>query len=92
MPKVSGVELLLRLHAARMALPVILVSGTIPMEKLKRHPWLQIDATLLKPYTPNELLAAVRKVLYTTDGIPGQPAPPPNWQDQPTADSFTSLI
>jgi DNA-binding response OmpR family regulator len=69
MPKVSGVELLLKLHAARVALPVILVSGTIPMEKLKRHPWLQIDATLLKPYTPDELLATVRKVLNATDGV-----------------------
>lgn len=69
MPKMSGVELLLRLHAARVALPVILVSGTIPMEKLKRHPWLQIDATLLKPYSPDELLATVRKVLNATDGV-----------------------
>jgi DNA-binding response OmpR family regulator len=69
MPKMSGVELLLRLHTVRMALPVILVSGTIPIEKLKRHPWLQIDATLLKPYTPDELLATVRKVLHATEGV-----------------------
>jgi DNA-binding response OmpR family regulator len=86
MPKVSGVELLKKLRAARMALPVILVSGAMPTNELNRHPWLQIDATLLKPYTPDELLAAVRKVLSTTDGIPGQAAPPPNWQDRPTAD------
>jgi DNA-binding response OmpR family regulator len=86
MPKVSGVELLKKLRAARMALPVILVSGTMPTNELNRHPWLQIDASLFKPYTPDELLAAVRKVLYATDGIPGQAAPPPNWQDQPAAD------
>ena len=65
----SGVELLVRLQAARVAMPVILVSGTIPTGKLKRHPWLQIDATLLKPYTPDELLATVRKVLNATDGV-----------------------
>ncbi len=69
MPKMSGVELLVRLQAARVAMPVILVSGTIPMEKLKRHPRLQIDATLQKPYTPDELLATVRKVLNATDGV-----------------------
>ena len=69
MPKVSGVELLLKLHAAHIALPVILATGTIPTEKLRSHPWLQIDATLLKPYTPEELLASVRKVLSATDGI-----------------------
>lgn len=69
MPKMSGVDLLLKLHAARMSLPVILVSGTIPADRLKRHPWLQIDATLLKPYTPEELLATVRNVLYATNGV-----------------------
>lgn len=69
MPKMSGVELLLKLHAAGMALPVVMVSGTIPIEKLKRHPWLQIDATLPKPYTPEELLATVKKVLDATHGV-----------------------
>jgi DNA-binding response OmpR family regulator len=85
MPKMSGVELLKKLHAARIVLPVIMVSGTIPTEKFKRHPWLQIDATLLKPYTSDELLATVRKVLPAPNGIAGQTTPP-NWQDQPTAD------
>ena len=88
MPKVTGVELLIKLRAARMVLPVIMVSGIIPTEKLKQHPWLQIDATLLKPYTSDELLATVRKVLYATDGIAGRTAPLPNWQDQPAADHF----
>jgi DNA-binding response OmpR family regulator len=74
MPKMSGVELLLKLHAAHMALPVILVSGTMPLEKLKRHPWLQIDATLLKPYTPDELLARVKAVLNAAVGSVAQTA------------------
>jgi two-component system OmpR family response regulator len=86
MPKVTGIELLIKLRAARMALPVILVSGTITAEKLKLYPWLQIDATLLKPYTPDELLATVRKVLYTTDGIAGKTAALPDWQKQPADD------
>ncbi|HEV2453732.1 MAG TPA: response regulator, partial [Verrucomicrobiae bacterium] len=68
MPKMSGVELLLKLHAAGMAVPVVMASGTIPMEKLKRHPWLQIDATLPKPYTPDELLVTVKRVLDATNG------------------------
>ncbi len=75
MPRMSGVELLLKLHAARRALPVILVSGIMPMEKLKSHPWLQIDATLLKPYTPDELVATVRTVLYTANSIPRRAEP-----------------
>lgn len=63
MPKVTGVELLKKLRAAHMTMPVILASGTIPTKELSRHPSLQMDAMLLKPYTPDELLAAVRKVL-----------------------------
>jgi two-component system OmpR family response regulator len=63
LPKLAGVELLKRLHAARIELPVILVAGRMPMEKLKRHPWLQIDARLLKPYAVEELLEAVKMVL-----------------------------
>jgi two-component system chemotaxis response regulator CheY len=55
MPGMSGIELLKNLHAARIVLQVLMVSGTILPEKLKRHPWLQIDATLLKPYAPDEL-------------------------------------
>jgi DNA-binding response OmpR family regulator len=78
MPKMSGIELIQKLHAAHMALPVIMASGTIPTEKLKRHPWLQIDATLLKPYTADELLATVGKVLCTTDAISGQATTLPN--------------
>jgi CheY-like chemotaxis protein len=88
MPELSGIELLNKLHAARKTLPVVLASGTMPAEKLKQHPWLKIDAVLLKPYTPDELLAAVRKVLYATDGIAGQAALPADWQDQPTTGHF----
>jgi DNA-binding response OmpR family regulator len=83
MPRMSGIELIKKLHAARMTLPVILASGTIPTEKLKQHPWLQIDATLPKPYSPDELLATVRKVLHSIDGIAGQAAPLPVRHDEP---------
>jgi DNA-binding response OmpR family regulator len=83
MPKMSGVDLLLKLHTAGIVLQVIMVSGTIPTEKLKRHPWLQIDATLLKPYTSDELLATVKKVLSATDTLSSQTATLPARQDQP---------
>jgi DNA-binding response OmpR family regulator len=86
MPKLTGVELLKKMRAARIALPVILISGTIPTKELSRHPWLQIDATLLKPYSPDELLAVVKKVLFATDGVLGKAAAAPNPQDPPAAD------
>jgi DNA-binding response OmpR family regulator len=69
MPKVSGVDLLKKLYAAHMAVPVIMVSGTMPMAELNRQPWLQIKAALPKPYAISELLATVRNVLLANDGI-----------------------
>jgi DNA-binding response OmpR family regulator len=86
MPKVSGIDLLKRLHAARMALPVIMVSGRMPTEELKRHPWLQIHVALLKPYTIEDLLGTVKEVLRTTNSAREPIALPQNLQSQPSAD------
>jgi DNA-binding response OmpR family regulator len=77
MPNVSGVDLLKKLHAARMALPVIMVSGTMPTAELERQPWLQLEATLHKPYIASELLATVKNVLLTSGGVRAEIAPPP---------------
>jgi DNA-binding response OmpR family regulator len=71
MPKVSGVDLLKKLHAARMVLPVIMIAGSLPTEEFTRSPWLQPAATLLKPYTFEELLAAVKEVLREADSAAG---------------------
>ena len=70
MPKVTGVELLKRLRAARMALPVIMATGTVPQEEFARRPWLKPSATLLKPYTGEEMLRTVKKVLREADSMP----------------------
>lgn len=63
MPKLTGVELLNQLHIARKTLPTILVSGSLIGDELHRYPWLQIAATLLKPYAAADLLRTVRRVL-----------------------------
>jgi DNA-binding response OmpR family regulator len=63
MPKVSGLELINRVHAAGMELAVIMASGTLPLEEFARHPQLQPDAVLLKPYSIAELLKTVKAVL-----------------------------
>jgi len=68
MPKVTGVELIKKLRAARMALPVIIATGTLPKEEFARNPWAQPEATLLKPYTIAELLGTVKEVLRATNG------------------------
>jgi DNA-binding response OmpR family regulator len=67
MPNVSGIELLRKMRAARMALPFIMATGTFPAEEFTRYPWLQPAATLLKPYTGKEMLRMVKKVLREAD-------------------------
>ncbi|MBE0543345.1 MAG: response regulator [Verrucomicrobia bacterium] len=74
MPKVTGVELVKKLRAVHMALPVILATGTMPTEELDRHPGLQIEATLLKPFTIARLLETVQEVLRVnrSNASPGE--------------------
>ena len=67
MPNVSGVELVEKLRSARMTLPVVMASGTPPAEALNGVSSLQLAATLLKPFTMDELLATVEKILTTTE-------------------------
>ena len=83
MPKVTGVELLQKLHDARMALPVIMATGTIPEAEFIRYPWLAPNSTLLKPYTTAELLETVREVLRVTNGTREWVAAPSDCESQP---------
>jgi DNA-binding NtrC family response regulator len=76
MPKLTGIELLNELHVAGKSLPSILVSGDLPTAELRRHPWLRISATLLKPYTATELLGTVRQVLQVAAETREPEAPP----------------
>jgi DNA-binding response OmpR family regulator len=88
MPKVSGVELIQKVHVARMTLPVIMATGALPTEEFARYPHLQPAAIMLKPYTSEEFLGMVREVLRATDGTREQTALQPYWQNQPLADGL----
>ena len=67
MPNLTGVALLKKLRLFGMVLPVILASGTFPMQGAAANAWLEPDATLRKPYTPELLLRTVKKLLNATD-------------------------
>lgn len=60
MPKVSGVELINKLHAAKMTLPVILATATPPVDMAE----LQLAALLEKPFGLEDLLQAVEEALH----------------------------
>jgi two-component system response regulator YesN len=82
MPRMSGLELMQKLQAARMALPVIMATGTVPDDEFSRYELLQPARTLIKPYTFDELLDAVKEVLFASNQGRGEIVPPPNWTVQ----------
>jgi len=63
MPYLSGVELLRKLYAAHIHLPVIMATGAIPSDELSRLPSLKPSAMLQKPYSVKELVRAVKRTL-----------------------------
>ena len=80
----TGVELIRRVRAARMALPVVMAAGRLPTYELARDPSLQLAATLAKPFAVDALLDTVKNALHATDGPGEQTGSPPNWQSQPS--------
>jgi len=63
MPRMTGLEMIGKLRSARMALPVIMATGHLPMDEFAQKPWLQPNATLQRPFSDADLLEAVKKVL-----------------------------
>jgi len=80
MPKLSGVELLRKIYAANMTLPIIMATGFLPTWEFTLHPSLQAVKMILKPYSFQKLLGMVKNVLHPTDSagveIPLTPLPP----------------
>jgi DNA-binding response OmpR family regulator len=88
LPKLTGVELVRKLRAARMAVPVVLAARRLPTHELARNPSLQLAAMLLKPFAVDALLDTVKNVLRATDSPREQLDPLPNWRSQPSADGL----
>jgi two-component system, cell cycle sensor histidine kinase and response regulator CckA len=76
MPKVTGIEVVKKLHAAGIKLPVIMATAVVPQQEFISHPYLQSVTTLLKPFRAEALLSAVKKILAADDGV-REPGPPP---------------
>jgi len=68
MPRMTGMEMLEKLRAAYMTLPVILATRYLPRYELTRKPWLEPDAMLERPFSDADLLGAVKKVLGADGG------------------------
>ena len=86
MPGLSGLALVKKLRATRMALPVIMATGRLPTEVLlNQYPWLQPAAMLVKPYSVEQLLGTVQEVLRATNSACAQIKLLPNWRSQSPA-------
>jgi DNA-binding NtrC family response regulator len=92
MPRMSGLELLMKLHGDRMALPVILVAAILPRDHFTRYPWLKPATTLLQPCSVADLLSAVDKVLRATRAAREQIAPTRIQQTQPSSHWFGNVM
>ena len=67
MPRMTGLELIEKLRYTRLPLPVIMATGQLPTQEFEQKPWLLPDATLQRPFSNDDLLATVKKVLRTDD-------------------------
>ena len=63
MPRMTGIEMIAKLRSARMAVPVIMATRSLPAIIIDHNPWLKPDASLQPPFSNDELLATVKKVL-----------------------------
>jgi len=67
MPRRTGLELVKLVRFTGMTLPIIMASGTMPVEELDRLSWLKLNATLRKPFSLHELRRTVTRVLGSAE-------------------------
>jgi len=72
MPRMTGIEMIEKLRSARMTLPVIMATGHLPMNEFARRPWLKPDAMLQRPFSNDDLLETVQKILHPDDNEDGR--------------------
>jgi two-component system chemotaxis response regulator CheY len=68
MPRMTGMEMIEKLRAAYMTLPVILATRHVPKYELSLRPWLEPDAMLERPFSHEDLLGVVKKFLGPDSG------------------------
>jgi DNA-binding response OmpR family regulator len=91
LPKVSGIELLKKIHAARLPLPVIMATGFLPTWEFTLHPGRQPVKMLVKPYSFGKLLGLVKNVLSKSGGM-GDDLPLPPLPPEPTLPPLSQLF
>jgi DNA-binding response OmpR family regulator len=63
MPRMTGIDMIERLRAAGLKVPVMMATGSLPVHEFTNKPWLYPDATLQRPFSNYVLLETVKRVL-----------------------------
>ena len=85
LPRLTGIDLVRKLRAARMDVPVVMTAVRLPSQELILDPSLQLAAVLSKPFYISQLLETVKAVLCATNS-PREPIEPlPVWRNWPSA-------
>jgi DNA-binding response OmpR family regulator len=63
MPRLCGLDLVTRMRAAGMRLPVIISSGCLNLAEAPEYPYLDLAAVLHKPFGLTELMETVKQML-----------------------------
>ncbi len=63
MPRLTGIEMIAKLRSAHMSVPIILATRIFPVNIISHNPWLTPDASLQRPCSNEDLVAAVKKIL-----------------------------
>ena len=63
MPKLSGIELVLKIRCMHMSVPVVLAAGTPPSGKER----FLFEAVMEKPFTPQQLVDLVETVIHDSN-------------------------
>ena len=87
MPGLTGLDLVRKVRAAQLKLPVIVASRGVCAEDLAASQWIQPAAALPKPFTSVELLQAAAQILAASGaaahshrgGLPLKIEPHPHW-------------
>lgn len=61
MPRLKGLQLIERLRAAGLTVPVIIASGSIELGEVESYPFLALSAVLHKPFSFADLISAARR-------------------------------
>jgi DNA-binding response OmpR family regulator len=68
MPRMTGMQMIEKLRAAYITVPIILATRHIPRNELRNSPWLEPDAMLERPFSTEDLLTTVKTILGSGGG------------------------